>query len=342
MVWAQKAITHTLTTTADTEPRDVLAVPTHFKGRDGLHVTVTPDHRSVEEGGKDNATFLLVDKTPFKNGTIRLKMAGQPAENAPEWARGFVGVVFRVNEDKSKYEGFYLRPVNATEKGDRRNFTFQYFSYPEYPWHRLRKEYPGKYEGYADVKPGEWMDLTVEVNGAEATFSVNGKQVLTVDRLFHGDNLSGGVGLFTEPETDAYFSSLELTFTEIAKTPKQVVTEFYNQAFVRGDLESAAEAYVSDQKYIQHNPSAPDGRAHLIEKLAPMLKKINYTCSIKRVIAEGDLVMVHSHGTYTTDKPAPQHEAVVDIFRVLDGKIVEHWDVIQPVPEKAANSNTMF
>jgi predicted SnoaL-like aldol condensation-catalyzing enzyme len=60
---------------------------------------------------------------------------------------------------------------------------------------------------------------------------------------------------------------------------------------------------------------------------------------IKRVIAEGDLVAVHNH---VTQNPKDLGRAVVDIFRVQDGKVVEHWDVVQSVPEKAMNSNTMF
>ena len=61
---------------------------------------------------------------------------------------------------------------------------------------------------------------------------------------------------------------------------------------------------------------------------------------IKRVFADGDYVILHSHWHGLSDKP--RGEAVVDIFRWEDGKVVEHWDVIQPVPEKAANNNTMF
>lgn len=201
-----------LNTTEGTEAVRVTAKKINFMGRDGLQVKVAPDHKSSEEGGCDNCTFLLVDKEPFKNGVIEIDLAGKPSEGAPAWARGFVGVVFRVNEDKSKYEGFYLRPMNALEKGPRRNFATQYFSFPDYPWHRLRKEFPNQYEAYADVKPGEWINLRIEVDGATAKFIINGQQVLAVAKMFNGANLAGGIGLFTEPETDAYFSNLRVTY----------------------------------------------------------------------------------------------------------------------------------
>ena len=60
---------------------------------------------------------------------------------------------------------------------------------------------------------------------------------------------------------------------------------------------------------------------------------------VKKVIAEGDLVVLHLHGM---NGPNPHGESVVDIFRIEDGKVVEHWDVIQPIPESADNANTMF
>lgn len=331
-----------LNTTAGTEAKEVIAKAERFDGRSCIHVTVSPDHKESEEGGCDNCTFLLADRTPFKNGVIEISVAGKPSEGAPAWARGFVGVVFRVSENMSEYEGFYLRPMNALEQGPRRNHTFQYFSYPDYPWNRLRKEFPGKYEGYADIKPGEWTDLRIEVNGSAARFFVNDEQVLSVDGMFHGADTAGGVGLFTEPATDAYFSNLKITYAEEIRTPKQTVTEFFDLAFVQGKLAEAARKYVSSETYIQHNPNAPDGREPLIKGLAPFLSKIKYKAEIKRIIAEDDLVVVHSHGTYESDDPNFRGEASVDIFRVENGKIVEHWDVIQPVPQKSKNSNTMF
>jgi predicted SnoaL-like aldol condensation-catalyzing enzyme len=127
-----------------------------------------------------------------------------------------------------------------------------------------------------------------------------------------------------------------------AATPKEVVTAFMEQAFVQGQARAAAQKYISADKYIQHNPQAADGRETFIKGFAAFVDSSTYRCVIKRVLTEGDLVVVHSH---CKDKPASAKDlgaAVVDIFRVEGDKIVEHWDVEQKVPAKAANKNTMF
>lgn len=126
------------------------------------------------------------------------------------------------------------------------------------------------------------------------------------------------------------------------KTPKQIVTEFFDLAFVQRRPTEAAMKYISADKYIQHNPGVKDGRDTFIKLFAAYIEKSKYQATIKRVIAEGDLVVVHSHSVSDPGNAKDRGEAVVDIFRVENGKIVEHWDVVQSVPEKSNNSNTMF
>jgi predicted SnoaL-like aldol condensation-catalyzing enzyme len=119
---------------------------------------------------------------------------------------------------------------------------------------------------------------------------------------------------------------------------KVIAIEFYNRALNQLDFEKAAE--LIGDKYVQHNPHAIDGREGLKNHLA-MLKKDfpkNHG-DIKRAIAEGDLVALHIHSKRT---PESRGNAIVDIFRIENGKVVEHWDVVQAVPEKALNDNTMF
>jgi predicted SnoaL-like aldol condensation-catalyzing enzyme len=120
---------------------------------------------------------------------------------------------------------------------------------------------------------------------------------------------------------------------------KQTVVSYYTLAFNDKQPEDAVARYVGD-RYIQHNPQAPDGPEAFIafvRGFAGQFPELNI--EIKRVIAEGDLVM--THGLIKTS-PDDRGTAAADIFRLEDGKIVEHWDVVQPVPETSANDNTMF
>ncbi|MEZ5892136.1 MAG: nuclear transport factor 2 family protein [Parvularculaceae bacterium] len=109
--------------------------------------------------------------------------------------------------------------------------------------------------------------------------------------------------------------------------------------FNKHDIDKSREECWGET-YIQHNPLAPDGREALFAFIGPFFEaNPGASADIKRVAAEGDLVWIHYH-----NKPTPDSRglAVVDILRMEDGKFVEHWDVVQPVPETAANENTMF
>jgi len=126
---------------------------------------------------------------------------------------------------------------------------------------------------------------------------------------------------------------------ECRLSPKAVVTKFMTQFYVDKQVRSAFETWV-DPGYIQHNPLAKSGRDAAIAFLEPFFQSHpDASYSIKRIIADGNLVAVHSHGRFTADD---RGLAIVDILRVDHCKVVEHWDVAQPVPEKAANDNGMF
>lgn len=119
---------------------------------------------------------------------------------------------------------------------------------------------------------------------------------------------------------------------------KKTVVDFYQKAINEKDFTSA-EVYLGD-KYIQHNPIAADGKEGLKSFIGYLKAKApKYHSEIKRVFADGDFVILHVHNT---PAPGDKGKAIVDIFRLEKGKIVEHWDVIQPIPEKAANENGMF
>jgi predicted SnoaL-like aldol condensation-catalyzing enzyme len=120
---------------------------------------------------------------------------------------------------------------------------------------------------------------------------------------------------------------------------KKMVRDFYEMAFNQHNPTEAARRYIGD-RYIQHNPYVPDGAAAFYGYFESFFAAHPQSrVEIKRVIAEGDLVVLHLHSRIDDQD---RGRAIVDIFRIENGKIVEHWDVVQDVPAKSANSNTMF
>ncbi len=119
---------------------------------------------------------------------------------------------------------------------------------------------------------------------------------------------------------------------------KKVVVEFYDLAINKKDFEAASKFI--GPRYTQHNPNAADGPEGLKAFLAYLREKLpDYHSEIKHVFADGDYVIVHVHNVPT---PGARGNAIIDIFKLEDGKVVEHWDVRQEIPEHPANSNTMF
>jgi predicted SnoaL-like aldol condensation-catalyzing enzyme len=122
------------------------------------------------------------------------------------------------------------------------------------------------------------------------------------------------------------------------ETNKRVVVDYYQTAF-DGNPEKAVADHFGD-RYIQHNPDAANGPEAFIGFVKWLRSEHpQVTLQIKRVIAEGDIVATHSHLILEPGQPG---RALADFFRLENGKVVEHWDVIQEVPEKTANPNGMF
>ena len=121
---------------------------------------------------------------------------------------------------------------------------------------------------------------------------------------------------------------------------KDIAVAFYKKALFDGRVEDAFRLYAVPT-YRQHNPLIEDGMEG-VKKFVTWLMSNHPDArgEIKRVFADGDHVILHSHWHGLSDNP--RGEAVVDIFRLEGGKFVEHWDVIRPIPETSANANTMF
>ncbi|MCG8310592.1 MAG: hypothetical protein MI975_24595 [Cytophagales bacterium] len=167
----------------------------------------------VPKPEKTEAKFLKVKNVEFKDGIIEIDISGKPGKGAQGGARGFVGVAFRINDDNSEFECFYLRPTNGRANDQlRRNHSVQYISFPDDPWHKLRKETPGKYESYVDLVPGEWTKVKIQVEGGQAKLYVHGNEqpTLLVNDLKLGTNRNGSIGLWVGPGTEAHFSNLRI------------------------------------------------------------------------------------------------------------------------------------
>jgi predicted SnoaL-like aldol condensation-catalyzing enzyme len=125
-----------------------------------------------------------------------------------------------------------------------------------------------------------------------------------------------------------------------ADTPnKAAVQGFMDTLFNRRDPREAVRRFVGP-RYVQHNPEigdGPEGLCAFVDRLLPEVPDLKL--EIKRLVGEGDYVLAQVH---VVPMPGDRGMASMDLFRLEDGRIVEHWDTAQPVPEKSANENTMF
>lgn len=168
--------------------------------------------KQIEE--VDEPTYAKLKDVLFSEGIIEVKVLSKLLDDAPDHARGFIGVAFRISEDDQAFEGMYIRPTNGRVMiQQRRNSSTQYFSYPDYKYDRLRKEAAGQYESYADMGLNEWIDMKVVVQGATAQLFLNQSvhPVLVVNDLKLIDQKRGAIGLWVDVGTEGFFKDLNIT-----------------------------------------------------------------------------------------------------------------------------------
>ncbi len=189
------------------EARNVKVEAVNYKRRPAVRLI---DVAAPDLG--DAGRLAIVRGTSFTNGTIEIDLSGDTAPDAAENLRGFVGIAFRVINDGSHFECFYLRPKNGRSQDQfQRNHSAQYISVPGFPWQKLRSEAPGKYESYVDLVPGEWTKVKIVVSGEKAQLYVNdaAQPTLVVNDLKQ-PLASGAIGLWIGPGTIAHFANLKI------------------------------------------------------------------------------------------------------------------------------------
>ena len=192
------------------------AEPVVLEGKKGLRVMMSEEaqRRLKTMTPEDQAGFpqlAVIDGLEFANGVIEAEIAGAPAPGSPEGARGFVGIAFRLQNDLKTYDAFYLRPTNGrADDQERRNHAVQYISHPDWPWFRLRKEFPSRYESYVDLMPGVWTRVKIDVRGDRARLHVHGQEqpTLIINDVKSGANGKGAVALWLDRGTVAHFRNL--------------------------------------------------------------------------------------------------------------------------------------
>jgi hypothetical protein len=185
--------------------RGVVAELTTHQGRDAIRLLESDNSRNTPG-------LAIVNGIAFRDGTIDVEVAGRRGPYAVPDDRGFIGLAFRITPNAERFEYIYLRPDNgrATEQV-RRNHSTQYSAHPDFPWPRMRKEWPEKYESYVDLEYGAWTRMRIVVKGTSAQLFVQDapQPALVVNDLKLGAG-EGSVALWIGSGTEGYFSNLRV------------------------------------------------------------------------------------------------------------------------------------
>jgi Domain of Unknown Function (DUF1080) len=192
--------TFALADTRDLQEAGVKAEAVEYLGRKAVRLTTDGE-----------AGFAFLKGTDFHDGTIEVDIATKVTTPPGVRMPGFTGIAFRA-QDPQHYEMFYLRPRNSkSDDQAMRNHSVQYIAEPGYGWEKLRREWPFIYESYAELQPGEWTQVKIDVHGRQAKLYLNGSAnpSLIVDGM-KGENLNGAIALWGYAGEESYFSNLRI------------------------------------------------------------------------------------------------------------------------------------
>ncbi len=163
----------------------------------------------------DENTYAKLKDLAFKDGVIEVSVRSQFLPEAPDFARRFIGITFRISEDDGQFESFYVRPTNGNHEDPvRANRASQYFAYPDYKFDYFREQGITAYEAPADIALDQWIRIRAEIAGQEAVFYINGQETLRVSDLKLGADAQGSLGLFVDIGTRGFFKDLKVTVND--------------------------------------------------------------------------------------------------------------------------------
>jgi len=191
-----------------------------YRGSAALRLEMPRD--AWQDAARDrlrDRNFMAWLPIDFGDGTVEVDVASDLAPGAPAFARGFVGLAFRIDA-AGRFETIYLRPTNAMADDQvRRNRSIQYAAYPDHRFDTLRVSDPGRYESYAPIATGRWIHLKLVVAGTRARLFINRRPepALIVTDLKLGAGQHGGVGVWLESASVVHFRHLQITRTGVAR-----------------------------------------------------------------------------------------------------------------------------
>lgn len=165
----------------------------------------------------DEPTFAKIMGSDFRNGIIEVTVLSKLLKDAPEFARGFIGIAYRISEDNNTYESIYIRPANARSEDQlRRNHSIQYYAYPDYKFDRLRRELPEQFEAYSDMELNRWITLRIEVSERQARLYIDKREQpsMIIKAPEPVALKSGAIGLWVDVGTEGFFADLKIMKAE--------------------------------------------------------------------------------------------------------------------------------